>query len=105
MTYPAAPRVACSWAPRDQTRPDLATLPGQVWMGGTAMTRYVALAVQTISSMDQAMTSSTGVAVTMIWSQTVATTSSMAGMVTICLLPMMMGGQALLRCWQGQILC
>ena len=26
--------MACSWAPRDQTRPDLGTLPGQVCLGG-----------------------------------------------------------------------
>jgi hypothetical protein len=69
------------------------------------MTRYVALAVQTISGLDQAMTSSTGVAVTMGWAQTVATTSSMAGLATISLIPVMMGGQALLRCWQGRIHC
>src|SRR5215218_6971488 len=89
MTYPAAPRVACSWAPTNQTG---YLLTGQAWMVGTAMTRYVPLAVQTTSSMDQAMTSSTGVTVTMIWSQTVATTSSMAGMATISFIPMMMGG-------------
>src|SRR5215216_5265141 len=93
MTYPAAPRVACSWAPTDQTRPDQGNLPGQAWMVGTAMTRYVALAAQTRSSMDQAMTSSTpGRAMTMC-TQIRAKTSSMAGMVTICLLPMtVMGG-------------
>src|SRR5215207_3706606 len=57
-----------------------------------AMTRYVALAVMTTSSMDQAMTSSTpGRAMTTL-SQTWATTSCMAGLATILLIPVMMGG-------------
>jgi len=40
----------------------------------------------------RAMTSSTGATVTMRWAQTVATTSSMAGMATMILIPTMMGG-------------
>src|SRR5215211_2955103 len=46
----------------------------------------------TISGMDQAMTSSMGVTATMVWAQTWAKTSSMAGLATISLIPVMMGG-------------
>ncbi len=54
--------------------------------------RYVALAVQTRSPMDMAMTSSTGVTATMGWPQIRAKTSSMVGLATMILIPMMMGG-------------
>jgi hypothetical protein len=54
MTYPAAPRAACSPAPTDQTN----------WTMRSAMTRYAVLVGQTISTEGWAATSSTAGMVT-----------------------------------------
>src|SRR5215218_95104 len=100
-TYPAAPGVACSWAPTNQTS----------WAARMAMTRYVAsAALKTISTEEKAVRSSTGagaltqlmekrammssteVTGTTSWSQARARMSSMAAMATIFLVAPIVSG-------------
>src|SRR5215211_9256508 len=77
MTYLAAQRAACSWAPTKETS----------WPVRKAMTRYAALAVQTTSWGEMATTSSTAVRKATPWAAMMAMTLSTVGRATMAKVP------------------